>query len=171
MADQPLVGVIMGSKSDLPVLEPGLDLFESWGLPYQVIVASAHRTPGKVHDWVSSAPSRGIRVIIAAAGGAAHLPGVVAAQTLLPVVGVPVDAGPLRGNDSLYSIVQMPPGIPVATVGINSGVNAALMALHILALTDDKWKSTLEAYRGKWQAKVDDQNAAIRNERPDAIPY
>lgn len=171
MADSPLVGVIMGSKSDLPVLEPGLDLFKSWSLPYQVIVASAHRTPDKVHEWVSSAPERGIRVIIAAAGGAAHLPGVVAAKTLLPVIGVPVDAGPLRGNDSLYSIVQMPPGIPVATVGINAGVNAALMALHILALTDGKWEATLKDYRGKWQAKVDDQNAAIREERPDAIPY
>ncbi len=171
MEDRPLVGVIMGSKSDLPVLEPGLDLFKAWGLPYQVLVASAHRTPDKVQGWVESAPSRGIRVIIAAAGGAAHLPGVVAAQTLLPVIGVPVDAGPLRGNDSLYSIVQMPPGIPVATVGINAGVNAALMALHILALIDKKWESTLKDYRGKWQSKVEEQNAAIRVERPDAIPY
>lgn len=171
MADRPLIGVIMGSKSDLPVLEAGLDLFKSWGLPYQVLVASAHRTPARVHEWVSTAPKRGIKVIIAAAGGAAHLPGVVAAGTILPVIGVPVDAGSLRGNDSLYSIVQMPPGIPVATVGINAGVNAALLALHILALTDERWADTLRGYRATWQAKVDEQNAALRKERPDAIPY
>lgn len=168
---QPLVGVIMGSKSDLPVLEPGLELFESWGVPYQVLVASAHRTPEQVSDWVTSAPSRGIQVIIAAAGGAAHLPGVVAAQTLLPVIGVPIDAGALRGTDSLYSIVQMPPGIPVATVGINAGVNAALLALHILARIDRRWESTLKGYRSNWQSKVDEQNAAIRGERPNAIPW
>lgn len=170
-AEAPLVGVIMGSKSDLPVLDPALDLFESWNVPYEVLVASAHRTPGIVTDWVMGAEGRGLQVIIAAAGGAAHLPGVVASKTTLPIIGVPVKGKTLAGEDSLYSIVQMPPGIPVATVGINGGINAAVLALEILARVDNKFRDVLLDYRSGWQAKVDRQNEELRAERPGAVPY
>lgn len=159
----------MGSLSDYEVVKPALDLFEGWGVPYEVLVASAHRTPEKVTDWVTHAEGRGMQVIIAAAGGAAHLPGVLAAQTLLPIIGVPVDAGPLRGVDSLYSIVQMPPGIPVATVGINNSVNAATLALHILSRIESRWRKVLQTYREKMAEKVAKQNAELREERPRAV--
>lgn len=170
-AQKPLVGVIMGSKNDLGTLDPALDLFEKWGVPYEVIVASAHRVPTLVVEWVSTAEARGIQVIIAAAGVAAHLPGVVASKTILPVIGVPVEAGPLSGQDALYSIVQMPPGIPVATVGIGNGTNAAMLALHILARLDNRWRATLIDYRSGWASKIDQQNVELRNERPNAVPY
>jgi 5-(carboxyamino)imidazole ribonucleotide mutase len=165
----PLVGIIMGSLSDNPVLKPGLDLLEDWGVPYEVLVASAHRTPERVAAWASSARERGLQVIIAAAGGAAHLPGVVAAHTTLPVIGLPIDTGSVRGVDALYSIVQMPPGIPVATVGINNSVNAAALALHMLALLDVEWEEVLDAYRSKMSDKIDKQNEQLREERPDAV--
>ena len=132
----PLVGVVMGSKSDTEAVQPALDIMDKLGVSYEVNVISAHRTPEKARQYGQTARERGIEVIIAAAGGAAHLPGVLASLTVLPIIGVPVESGPLRGQDALYAIVQMPSGIPVATVGINNAKNAALLAVQILATSD-----------------------------------
>ena len=162
----PLVGVIMGSLSDYEIIQPALDLMERWGVPYEVIVASAHRTPERASAWATGAEGRGMEVIIAAAGGAAHLPGVIAAQTTLPVIGMPVESGALQGVDALYAIVQMPPGIPVATVGINGAVNAAMLALHILARIDSRWLAVLKAERAGMAEKVDRQQEQLRERRP-----
>jgi 5-(carboxyamino)imidazole ribonucleotide mutase len=136
----PDVGVILGSKTDLPLMESCTTQLEAFGIEYEVKILSAHRDPAGVMEWASSAASRGIKVVIAAAGGAAHLPGVVAAWTDLPVIGVPMPTEHLGGEDSLFSIVQMPAGIPVATVaiGIAGAKNAAWLAARILALSDDK---------------------------------
>jgi 5-(carboxyamino)imidazole ribonucleotide mutase len=136
----PDVGVILGSKTDLPLMEACTTQLEAFGIEFEVKILSAHRDPAGVMEWASSAASRGIKVVIAAAGGAAHLPGVVAAWTDLPVIGVPMPTEHLGGEDSLFSIVQMPAGIPVATVaiGIAGAKNAAWLAARILALSDDK---------------------------------
>lgn len=128
----PLVGIIMGSKSDLPVMEGCTAELERLGVPYELVIASAHRTPDKVHQWAEAAADRGIKVIVAAAGKAAHLGGVVAAFTPLPVVGVPMKTSDLGGMDSLLSMVQMPSGVPVACVAINGAKNAAILAVQIL---------------------------------------
>ena len=128
----PLVGIIMGSKSDLPVMEGCTAELERLGVPYELVIASAHRTPDKVHQWAETAADRGIKVIVAAAGKAAHLGGVVAAFTPLPVVGVPMKTSDLGGLDSLLSMVQMPSGVPVATVAINGAKNAAILAVQIM---------------------------------------
>jgi len=135
MAEKPLVGVIMGSKSDLPVMEACTQQLEEFGVPYELVIASAHRNPAKVHEWASTAADRGIKVIIAAAGKAAHLGGVVAAYTPLPIVGVPMKTSDLGGMDSLLSMVQMPSGVPVACVAINGAKNAAIYATQILGAT------------------------------------
>lgn len=132
----PLVGVIMGSKSDLPVMQPCMDQLEAWGIPYELKVASAHRKPDVVHAWASEAHERGMKVIIAAAGKAAHLGGVVAAFTPLPVIAVPMKTSDLGGLDSLLSMVQMPSGVPVATVAINGAKNAAILAVQIMGAGD-----------------------------------
>lgn len=129
---QPLVGIIMGSQSDMPVMEACTKELEELGIPYELVVASAHRAPAKVHEWAESAADRGIRVIIAAAGKAAHLGGVVAAFTPLPVIAVPMKTSDLGGLDSLLSMVQMPSGVPVATVAINGAKNAAILAVQML---------------------------------------
>ena len=142
MADQPVVGIIMGSKSDLATMEGCTDELERLGVPYELVIASAHRTPDKVHQWAESAADRGIKVIIAAAGKAAHLGGVVAAFTPLPVVGVPMKPSDLGGMDSLLSMVQMPSGVPVACVAINGAKNAAIYATQILG-------ASLPEYREK----------------------
>lgn len=131
-AQTPLVGIIMGSKSDLSVMEGCAAELERLGVPYELVVASAHRNPAKVHEWAESAADRGIRVIVAAAGKAAHLGGVVAAFTPLPVIGVPIKTSDLGGLDSLLSMVQMPSGVPVACVAINGAKNAAILAVQIL---------------------------------------
>lgn len=135
MAETPLVGVIMGSKSDLPVMEACTQQLEEFGVPYELVIASAHRNPAKVHEWASTAADRGIKVIIAAAGKAAHLGGVVAAYTPLPIVGVPMKTSDLGGIDSLLSMVQMPSGVPVACVAINGAKNAAIYATQIIGAT------------------------------------
>ena len=135
MAEIPLVGVIMGSKSDLPVMEACTQQLEEFGVPYELVIASAHRNPAKVHEWASTAADRGLKVIIAAAGKAAHLGGVVAAYTPLPIVGVPMKTSDLGGMDSLLSMVQMPSGVPVACVAINGAKNAAIYATQILGAT------------------------------------
>lgn len=146
-SSQPIVGVIMGSDSDLKTLVPGLQLLESYfGIKLEVEITSAHRTPDYMAKYASSAASRGIKVLIAAAGGAAHLPGMAAAYTSLPVIGVPIKGSSLDGLDSLYSIVQMPRGVPVATVGINNSVNAALLAARIIGAFDPEVQKKVDSY-------------------------
>ena len=151
----PLVAVVMGSKSDAEAMQPTLDILTQLGIDYEVEVISAHRTPEKARQYGISAKSRGIEVIIAAAGGAAHLPGVLASWTVLPVIGVPMPAGEVKGVDALYSIVQMPAGIPVATVAIGSAgaKNAAYLAAEILGLKHEKIQKTYEKYRSELQGE------------------
>lgn len=145
MADQkPVVGIIMGSKSDLGVMEGCTAELEALGVSYELVIASAHRTPAKVHEWASTAADRGIKVIIAAAGKAAHLGGVVAAFTPLPVIGVPMKTSDLGGMDSLLSMVQMPSGVPVACVAINGAKNAAIYATQILGACDPEYRKVIE---------------------------
>jgi 5-(carboxyamino)imidazole ribonucleotide mutase len=145
----PLVGVIVGSKSDQPLVEETSEVLEQLGIEHEVVVASAHRTPERVMEWASSARDRGIEVVIAAAGGSAGLPGVVASWTTLPVIGVPVPSSDLDGVDSLYAIAQMPPGIPVACVAIGSwgARNAAFLAAQILGIKHDGIRQAYDDYR------------------------
>jgi 5-(carboxyamino)imidazole ribonucleotide mutase len=144
----PLVGVIMGSKSDLPILAPAAELLNLLGVAHEVQIVSAHRTPLRMVEYASAAEARGLKVIIAGAGGAAHLPGMVASLSQLPVVGVPVkSSNSLDGWDSVLSILQMPAGVPVATVALNNAKNAALLAVQILALSDAALAERLRAYR------------------------
>lgn len=146
MADQekaPLVGIIMGSKSDLPTMEGCTKELEELGVPYELVIASAHRNPDKVHEWAGTAHERGLKVIIAAAGKAAHLGGVVAAFTPLPVIGVPMKTSDLGGLDSLLSMVQMPSGVPVACVAINGAKNAAIYATQILGATMSEYRDVI----------------------------
>ena len=151
----PLVAVVMGSKSDTELVQPALDVLKELGIDYEVSVISAHRTPEKARQFALSARDNGIEVIIAAAGGAAHLPGVLASWTTLPVIGVPLATSELRGVDALYSIVQMPAGIPVASVAIGTAgaKNAAYLAAEILALKYDKIREAYEKYRNELQGE------------------
>ncbi|EEB06055.1 phosphoribosylaminoimidazole carboxylase Ade6 [Schizosaccharomyces japonicus yFS275] len=151
---KPLIGIIMGSDSDLPVMKTAAEILESFDIPYELTIVSAHRTPTRMYNYARSAASRGIRVIIAGAGGAAHLPGMVAALTPLPVVGVPVKGSTLDGVDSLHSIVQMPRGVPVATVAINNSTNAALLAAKILGTSRPDLLKKLQAYMDKMESEV-----------------
>lgn len=157
---KPLVGIIMGSDSDLGVMQEAAKVFEDFKVDYEITVCSAHRTPDRAHEYSTTAESRGLKVIIAAAGGAAHLAGVLSASTTVPVIGVPIQAKTLDGLDSLLSTVQMPPGIPVATVGINAAKNAGLLAVKILATNDDNLKSELKKYSEKMK---DDVNKKAEN--------
>ena len=150
MAETPLVGIIMGSKSDMPAMEACTAQLEEFGVPYELVIASAHRSPAKVHEWASSAADRGLKVIIAAAGKAAHLGGVVAAYTPLPIVGVPMKTSDLGGMDSLLSMVQMPSGIPVAPVAcvaIGGAKNAAIYATQILGASMPEWREKIVAFK------------------------
>lgn len=147
MADQPLVGIIMGSKSDLPTMEACTKQLEELGVPYELVIASAHRNPAKVHEWASTAAGRGLKVIIAAAGKAAHLGGVVAAYTPLPIIGVPMKTSDLGGLDSLLSMVQMPSGVPVACVAINGAKNAAIYATQILGATLPEYRQKMVDFK------------------------
>ena len=147
MAETPLVGIIMGSKSDLPVMEACTAQLEEFGIPYELVIASAHRAPNKVHEWASTAADRGLKVIIAAAGKAAHLGGVVAAYTPLPIIGVPIKTSDLGGMDSLLSMVQMPSGVPVACVAINGSKNAAIYAAQILGATMPEYQQKIVAFK------------------------
>ncbi|MBU4555409.1 MAG: 5-(carboxyamino)imidazole ribonucleotide mutase [Actinobacteria bacterium] len=147
MADTPLVGIIMGSKSDLEIMQQCADQLEEFGVGYEILVASAHRNPDRVHEWASTAPGRGIKVIIAAAGKAAHLGGVVAAFTPLPVITVPMKTSDLGGLDSLLSMVQMPTGVPVACVAINGARNAAILATQILGTSMPEHRETVVEYK------------------------
>jgi 5-(carboxyamino)imidazole ribonucleotide mutase len=150
----PLVGVILGSASDVGQLEPARATLKEFGVPFEFKVLSAHRTPDHALRYAEEAEGRGIEVIIAAAGGAAHLPGVVAAKTVLPVIGVPVKSKALNGLDSLLSIVQMPTGIPVATVAIDGAANAALLAISILSGKHPELREKLKRYRKQLEEKV-----------------
>jgi 5-(carboxyamino)imidazole ribonucleotide mutase len=145
----PLVAVVMGSKSDTEAIQPTIDILETLGITHEVNVISAHRTPERAREYALMARERGIEVIIAAAGGAAHLPGVLASWTTLPVIGIPIASGELKGVDALYSIVQMPAGIPVATVAIGGAgaKNAAYLAAEILGIKHDKIRKAYEKYR------------------------
>lgn len=164
------IGVVLGSYSDVSRMAKGLDRLTAMDVPFEIIVASAHRTPEKLVEWMKDAEARGVRVFVAGAGASAHLPGVVASKTLLPVIGVPFNASPMQGTDALYSIVQMPPGIPVATVGIDSAENAVILALHILSIADDSLRTKLEEYRGAWQSKIAKQNEELYEAYPHAKP-
>ncbi len=144
-----LVGIIMGSDSDLAVMAEAGTIFEEFDVPYEITVVSAHRSPDLAHKYVTTAKARGLKVIIAGAGGAAHLAGVSAALTTLPVIGVPIKAKTLDGLDSILSTVSMPPGVPVATVGINAGKNAGILAVQILATSDKNLEKKLIAYKKK----------------------
>jgi len=149
----PVVSIIMGSTSDLPIMEKAAQIFDEFEIPFEMHALSAHRTPAEVEKFAKNANSRGIEVIIAAAGMAAHLPGVIASMTTLPVIGVPINAS-LDGLDALLAIVQMPPGIPVATVGINGSMNAAILAAQILAVKDQKIREKLEDYKESMKGKI-----------------
>jgi 5-(carboxyamino)imidazole ribonucleotide mutase len=149
-----VVAVIMGSDSDLPTMQPAVQMLERFGVAMEVRVLSAHRTPLEMVDFAQQATARGLKVVIAGAGGAAHLPGMVASLTTLPVIGVPVQTRALSGVDSLHSIVQMPAGIPVATVAIGNGANAGLLAVQILALGNPGLATALEAYRTELHGQV-----------------
>ncbi len=148
---KPLVGVIMGSRSDWPTLKCAADILDALGVPYETRIVSAHRTPKRLYDYAETAKARGLKTVIAGAGGAAHLPGMIASLTPLPVIGVPVSSKTLKGLDSLLSIVQMPAGVPVATVAIGEAgaANAGLLAAAILAAGDDKLAARLDAWRKK----------------------
>lgn len=159
----PKVGIIMGSDSDLATMKDAVDVLGEFGVDYEITICSAHRLPAQTAQYASTAMDRGIEVIIAAAGGAAHLPGVIAAYTTLPVIGVPIKSGALSGVDSLYSIVQMPRGIPVATVAIDGSANAALLAVQILALQDKTLSAAMIAYRKKMADSVEKKDNRLKD--------
>lgn len=143
----PKVAIIMGSDSDLPVMQAAADLLGEMQIDFEMSIVSAHRTPQRLYDYATSAQPRGIKVVVAGAGGAAHLPGMVAAITALPVIGVPIKSSALNGEDALFSIVQMPPGVPVATVAINGGLNAGLLAAQMLGIADAKILNKVVQYK------------------------
>ena len=157
---KPRVSIIMGSTSDLPVMEKAAKLFDEFEIPFEINALSAHRTPREVEVFANNARKNGIQVIIAAAGMAAHLPGVIASMTTLPVIGVPTNAS-LDGMDALLAIVQMPPGIPVATVGINGALNAALLAVQMLAVNDEALQQKLLQYKEDLKKKIVEANEQL----------
>ena len=163
---QPLVGIAMGSDSDWPVMRQAAEMLERFGVPFEARVLSAHRTPRAMLDWGAAAAGRGLKVVIAGAGGAAHLPGMLASATTLPVIGVPVPLKTLDGLDSLLSIVQMPTGVPVATVAIGNAANAALLAVRILGAADQALAEALAAYAADLARQVAEKDAALGRERP-----
>src|SRR2546430_11248250 len=165
----PLVGVIMGSDSDLSVMQPAVDVLTDFVVPFEVRIVSAHRTPDAMAEYAQSAVTRGLRVIIAGAGGAAHLPGMVASMTTLPVIGVPVALRHLSGLDSLLSIVQMPAGVPVATVSIGGARNAGLLAVRILATTDPELSAQIAVFQDTLAEIVHSKDAAL-TERIRKLP-
>ncbi len=157
---KPIISIIMGSTSDLPIMGKAADFLNQMEIPFEINALSAHRTPEKVEEFAKGAKDRGIKVIIAAAGMAAHLPGVIASMTALPVIGVPISAK-LDGMDALLAIVQMPPGIPVATVGIDAAQNAAILALQMIATGDEQVHQKLLAYKESLKAKIVEANKEL----------
>lgn len=162
--DKKLVSIIMGSDSDLPIMKDAIDTLKKFEIGFEVKVISAHRTPNVMREYGTNAYKNGIKVIIAAAGGAAHLPGVAAAYHPLPVIGVPIKSKSLEGLDSLLSIVQMPGGVPVATVGINQAKNAALLAVQILATSDDNLLNKMIDYKKEMEEEVTKKNENLNKE-------
>jgi len=156
-----LVGIVMGSDSDWPVVQKAADTLKSFGVPFEVRVMSAHRTPDLACEWATTAAQRGVKVVIAAAGLAAHLGGVLAAHTVLPVIGIPMPGGPLNGADALHSTVQMPSGIPVATVGIGNATNAALLAVQILGTADEGLRAKFAEFKATMRQKVIEANEKL----------
>ncbi len=165
----PLVGIIMGSDSDLPVMEEAAKILEEFGISYEMTIVSAHRTPERMFRYAQEAEKRGIEVIIAGAGGAAHLPGMVASITVLPVIGVPVKSAALQGLDSLLSIVQMPPGVPVATVAINGARNAGILAAEILGTKYPEIRERVRQYRESMRKMVESRALEVEREHPGNV--
>jgi 5-(carboxyamino)imidazole ribonucleotide mutase len=159
---EPVVGIVMGSDSDWPMLEPAAETLAEFDVPYEVHVVSAHRTPRRMLDYAETAAGRGLRVVIAGAGGAAHLPGMLAAATPLPVIGVPRALDRLDGMDSLLSIVQMPSGVPVATVGIGGGRNAGLLAVRILGASDERLRTAMSSFQTDLAEQVAARDLTLR---------
>lgn len=157
----PFVGIVMGSDSDLPVMQEAARILGELGIPSEVVISSAHRAPDKTADYARSAVERGLAVIIAGAGGAAHLPGVIAAYTPLPVIGVPISSGSLNGVDALYAMVQMPSGVPVATVAINGAKNAGILAAQIIGSNDPAIRAAVAAYKDKLARQVSEKDALL----------
>jgi len=162
--ESPQVGIVLGSDSDLEIMRPALEVMQQLEITFEATVASAHRSPQRAAEYAQTAHQRGIKVIIAAAGWAAHLPGVLAAHTILPVIGVPISSSPIGGLDALYSIVQMPPGVPVATVGLDTARNAGLLAAQILALSDDKLAERLHDLKEQMRKSTEEQAARVKEE-------
>lgn len=160
---KPQIGIIMGSDSDLPVMSEAAKVLDQLALPYELSIVSAHRTPDKMYEYAKTAVERGIKVIIAGAGGAAHLPGMTASLTPLPVIGVPIKTSTLSGLDSLYSICQMPPGIPVATVAINGAKNAGILAAQIIGTSDSKVLERISAYKEELRQMVEEKTNHLEN--------
>ena len=158
---KPIVSIIMGSTSDLPVMEKAAKFFDEMEIPFEINALSAHRTPDAVETFAKGAKDRGVKVIIAGAGMAAALPGVIAASTTLPVIGVPVKGSVLDGMDAVFSILQMPPGIPVATVAINGALNAAILAVQMLALSDEALAEKFATYKEGLRGKIEKANAEL----------
>jgi 5-(carboxyamino)imidazole ribonucleotide mutase len=163
--EKPLVGILMGSESDLQIMEKAAEVFKEMGVPYEMEISSAHRLPEKTANYAKTARERGIEVIIAGAGMAAHLAGVLAAHTTLPVIGVPLKSGALDGVDALYSTVQMPPGIPVATVGIDGAKNAAYLACEILSIKYPEIAKKLDEFREKMRKDLEEKSRKLRESK------
>ena len=163
--EKPWVGILMGSDSDLPVMEKAAEVLKGMGVAYEMDISSAHRLPEKTAHYAKTARGRGIEVLIAGAGMAAHLAGVLAAQTTLPVIGVPLKSGALEGVDALYSTVQMPPGIPVATVGIDGAKNAAYLACEILSIKYPEIAKNLEDFRARTRRMLEEKSRKLRSKK------
>jgi 5-(carboxyamino)imidazole ribonucleotide mutase len=164
---KPLVGILMGSESDLPVMEKAAEVLRELGVPCEMDISSAHRLPEKTVDYARTARDRGIEVLIAGAGMAAHLAGVLASHTTLPVIGVPLKSGALEGVDALYSTVQMPPGVPVATVGIDGAKNAAYLACEILSIKHPGLVKKLGDFRARMKKELEGKSKAMKKRNPD----
>jgi 5-(carboxyamino)imidazole ribonucleotide mutase len=163
---KPLVGILMGSDSDLPVMEKAAEVLKEMGIPYEIEISSAHRLPEKTAHYAKTARKRGIEVIIAGAGMAAHLAGALASHTTLPVIGVPIKSGALNGADALYSTVQMPPGVPVATVGIDGAKNGAYLACEILSIKYPEMTRKLEDFRSKTKKSLEEKSKTLKQRKP-----
>ena len=163
---KPLVGILMGSESDLPIMEKAAEVLKEMGISYEMEISSAHRLPDKTAQYAKTARKRGIEVLVAGAGMAAHLAGALASHTTLPVIGVPIKSGALDGADALYSTVQMPPGVPVATVGIDGAKNAAYLASEILSIKYPEIAKKLEDFRSMMKRSLEEKSKAIKKKRP-----
>jgi len=163
--NRPLVGILMGSESDLPIMEKAAEVLKEMGIPFEMDISSAHRLPEKTAKYARTARNRGIEVLIAGAGMAAHLAGVLASHTILPVIGVPIKSGALNGADALYSTVQMPPGIPVATVGIDGAKNAAYLACEILSIKYPEIAKKMEESREKMRKELEKKSTVLKQKK------